>query len=524
MKLQEEQALIRFVQRQEQLCESEGWHLIVAGDMNSFPDSALDRWSIEPAVARPQSIAMQLADMDLRDCFQERHPSVRAYTYYSGQGSASRLDQIWAMPPRGAFLSILNAAILWGWLHRLDHDPMIADFLCHLPGAAELREASQALPWRRLITSMADPAELLKLKGQVEASMEPLRDDLEAACARLGQINESTGQLQAVCRGLAPWQSKDVPDVSRVRRELDALADSVEGSMLSAVPFPRNPEGCEAIRRLCARLHSLVRVLRSLKVAIKQGSLEIPGLLGQAQDSWCQARRKATRHSERRDGLVRLRGPPSQGAVPFSDDPAGWAARLGFPAEVAHSWASACPSRGIGGCDDSVIDRVPEVLACASTLGAPSEAEVATWIGCAQQLLKAAVRRSSHDFFWSRVRALRAGNVGAWSRMMRGSKGSVLGYAPTWLQLPDGSRARPSCAAEVRLAAAQEWSQLLCEPVASWTHPLVRRWSDSLRHLGAPWTCQWWHNRQGCSGGCSMRLLALARSESNMFAGRAQRF
>ena len=62
-----------------------------------------------------------------------RHPALRGFTYYTGNASASRLDAIWTWAPPGVSVRVLNAAVLWGWQKRTDHEPALLDLLLELP-------------------------------------------------------------------------------------------------------------------------------------------------------------------------------------------------------------------------------------------------------------------------------------------------------------------------------------------------------------------------------------------------------
>ena len=66
--------------------------------------------------------------------------------------------------------------------------------------------------------------------------------------------------------------------------------------------------------------------------------------------------------------------------------------------------------------------------------------------------------------------------------MVRGKANITAGYCPTWLVTDEGVRARPTTPAQVCLAAAQDWSGLLCEPSHAWANPLIKRWGDNMGH------------------------------------------
>ena len=73
---------------------------------------------------------------------------------------------------------------------------------------------------------------------------------------------------------------------------------------------------------------------------------------------------------------------------------------------------------------------------------------------------------------------MRRGDIGQWSRMLRGVPARSPGYAATWYRSSEGQTRRPRHSDEARTAITQEWSRLLCEPQLPWDHPLVRKWVD----------------------------------------------
>ena len=69
-----------------------------------------------------EETSMVEALMGLQDAFRARHPSLKAYTFYSNSGAASRLDGVWFFAPLGIEVQPLNAAVLWTWRGRIDHN------------------------------------------------------------------------------------------------------------------------------------------------------------------------------------------------------------------------------------------------------------------------------------------------------------------------------------------------------------------------------------------------------------------
>ena len=132
-KLAEEASLVQFVREQLRLADELSIPCICMGDFNSVASLDLDVWH-GSHVLRPSSLAAHMPSFDCVDTFRLRHAGLRAYTVFAHSGSASRLDGIWSFSPRGAEpLLLLNSAVLVGWRRRVDHEPVLADFLAALP-------------------------------------------------------------------------------------------------------------------------------------------------------------------------------------------------------------------------------------------------------------------------------------------------------------------------------------------------------------------------------------------------------
>ena len=94
-------------------------------------------------MVRSDSLAHTLRDAGMHDTFRDKHPDKRAFTFFTGDGTASRLDSIWLLAPPAQPVLVKCASVLWGWARKVDHEPAVTDLLFSLP---ELRgrEASPA--------------------------------------------------------------------------------------------------------------------------------------------------------------------------------------------------------------------------------------------------------------------------------------------------------------------------------------------------------------------------------------------
>ncbi|CAE7847667.1 unnamed protein product, partial [Symbiodinium sp. KB8] len=126
--LQQETALANFILDQEAVALQHNWPLIVAGDMNSICSTDLDVWEVQ-----------------------------------------------------GRELHLLNAAVVWQWPRRVDHDPVIADFACVLQEAPDVARVDK---WQRLL-AMTDEAQLPRQRTATAARVEPLRAEILAIQSQL---------------------------------------------------------------------------------------------------------------------------------------------------------------------------------------------------------------------------------------------------------------------------------------------------------------------------------------------------
>ena len=109
-------------------------------------------------------------------------PGLRAFTFYSQAGSASRLDSMWWLPCPQVEVQLLNAAILCQWDRRVDHDPV----LWTSPYTYRKRPNSPSVstPWRSLVR---------RLDGDLPVSIATRAEEHSQHIAQLATELDSLG-------------------------------------------------------------------------------------------------------------------------------------------------------------------------------------------------------------------------------------------------------------------------------------------------------------------------------------------
>ncbi|CAE7468409.1 unnamed protein product [Symbiodinium sp. CCMP2592] len=260
----DEQALKDFIDQQAHKAGELQQLLVVGGDLNSFADVDLDSWGGHYLVR--QSIASHCVGCGLQDMFRSRHPRLRAFTFYSQAGSASRLDSIWWLPCPQVEVQLLNAAILWQWDRRVDHDPVLVDLALHLPETA----ISQSItpPWRSLVR---------RLDGDLPTSVAMRAEEHSHQIAQLAaELNALESQWHTIQQpasegldGFLGAPALTVPDCFQDR--LIGAVDGVMSVLLSCLPPvapPVNRRDCRAAAAWHACLLELKRVRQAIRDAI----------------------------------------------------------------------------------------------------------------------------------------------------------------------------------------------------------------------------------------------------------------
>ena len=125
----DERRLVSWVQSQLDLYSARGWHPIVVGDLNSVGAPSLDCWGTSH-VLRPSSLVPAMESVGMVDVFRVRHPTLRAFTFYTRGDSASRLDYtslrvVLSFP---CFPRLMHRYCLWGKQQK-SPSKGLADFL-----------------------------------------------------------------------------------------------------------------------------------------------------------------------------------------------------------------------------------------------------------------------------------------------------------------------------------------------------------------------------------------------------------
>ena len=237
--------MVSFLSRQALLCDDWGWHFAVADNLNSFTDVALDTWGLS---CRPRtgSTAHRLQDLGLRDTFRERHPDTVAVLSWG----AARLDQVWARSAPGAGLIVASAALIWQWSHRHDHDPPISDLLVEMP-VVPAPLLPNPRPWRKAIAMMEDREWLNTARAQVATALAPAHTSFAEARVAFQRARGASGHS-------SPLSTLDA---------ISTAADSIEGRILAAIPWPRSGPRrvAPSASRLWLRAARALRRLRTMR-------------------------------------------------------------------------------------------------------------------------------------------------------------------------------------------------------------------------------------------------------------------
>ena len=432
------------------------------------------------------------SQIGFRDSFRERHLQSRAFTYYTGQGTASRIDQWWARAPVGSSLDILNATVVWAWPLRADHAPVLADFLCTLPSIQGIRSSTSSRPWRRLITQMDKPNKISRLRETVRESCAAHQDSFGHASEALRTVARAiNASPHPTHQAIGPWEPFVDPRSPLHRQAIEDAAATIEGTLVACIPWPRLTTSSRPARQAASAWQLCIFKLRAVRTALRSRGPESPTaqgrLLIEADVAWKKARRLSEMNRSQ-EALSRQQG-PSQWDVPGSDlfwqEPVRWAASLGFTAQLVEPWAAEFEGQAQRGRNISQTREVVPVSLTWPSSGVEACALlVQSWIDIATRMRSSSLRTAARSFCELRRVALRQGDVGRWSRM---SKRLVAGpsYSPLWFRAPSGQKIRPTDAIQVREAASQEWSVLCQEPAQAWDSTRLLPWHDAAGHRRA---------------------------------------
>ena len=306
-----------FVDAQISLCAANSMALIIGGDLNSFISVDLDSWK-GTYVDSPTCLAAHLRNQDLLDTFRERRPNLKAYTYYSHSGSASRLDAIWWFPSADQETQVLNAATL----------SVVADFDIRLP---QLPTPKPELPlhWRQLVRRIS-----LDLPSLVSGNLEPHQSALQ----HLSQELDAAG---------AAWQALPEPPcegldgvfgtvATRLLHTVHQIHDKLMQILLACLP-PPVPTASRQQARVSSGWQACLLELRRVKRAVQDDAFLFRGgfrpssiSITTVAEAWCKAT-GMTAHQQERTECPAL---PAWDF--FLSNPSEWARGLGLPGVASH--------------------------------------------------------------------------------------------------------------------------------------------------------------------------------------------
>ena len=466
-----ESQLVRFIQEQLQAADVQGMTCLVLGDLNSVQSPQIDCWSTTH-IMRPASLAAKLSEFDCADVFRLRHPSLRAFTYFSHAGTASRIDGIWILNPVGhAPLPVINSAVLLGWHRRVDHEPVLADFLTSLPETEDVESQDAPPAWKRLVQAMNSSTP--SLQRQVLAKLRPhelrLRH-LQRESLRIFAAVQPTELFAHRFEGMDGVKAHQAADfrTAELAQDLHSTFDDLFHILcvcLPEIPPYSSRAHCWATQAWEECVHHL-RVLRNVFLDNNP-----PGDLGDAlrsvQPFWTKAHKAETRL---------LRHAPCHNVPPwdsFEDNKREWLISLGWR-DLTYS--ALPPPR-----EQVQPPGLTTTLSWSSPDQSPHDClqQIQLWLVEARhrrQRLRTQIHHNQHSF---RVQHLRSGRIKSWARLMRPRLAPDSGYVPSTFTCADGTVVRPRTKAEVLAGAIQEWARLLHHPRSPWVSPYVTQWRDA---------------------------------------------
>ena len=473
--LQDEGSIVNFIQAQFNKADQQGIPCLVIGDFNSIASVELDSWH-GSHIFRQNCLAARLAVSDSADVFRIRHPDLRAFTYFARAGSASRLDSIWLLSPSGSVpLETINAAILVNWYRRVDHAPVLADFLVTL--SQEKEHLSPHPPqWKQLahVINYGSETNVGALRQQVEANLEeyvPLLRQVEQESARLFDAVQPANLFPALHEGLdgIVWAGVEDRRTCALQWEVNKAYEAVHEILPRCLPNPSNSS-----RSRCQAIHSweeCVHQLRVLRRAFLDATPPTPSAaLHSIQPFWIKACKQQSRL------LVEQRSASSQQVQwdEFDSSATNWLASVGWRNLIpcAPDAPVAAPTQA---------PRHTSILSW--SVDSPSTQQclrqISLWQAEAAQRRDLCKSRTVQSRLSHRQHALRSGDIKLWARLMRPPHTPQTGYVPSSITLPNGTVTRPRCKEEVLSGAIQEWSRLFHHPSQPWSSPYVQTWSDA---------------------------------------------
>ena len=284
--LQQERLLREFLESQLDEAARHNWAVVALGDFNSFLSLELDRWAAG-AVLREDTLASCAYQLGLVDIFRAQHPDTRAFTFFWGTNGASRLDQIWVKSPPGYDMLVANAAILWNWSRRVDHDPVVVDLICTLPVIPD-HQNSRAQEWRQLVRGIQGPqrehlAWLAKqnvlCRQQIFSRLRSTLDFLKLALqSRTDELAASAPSAMAgYSEGMFSWAPAGDPRSPEWRDELSRSFAELQDSLAQCLPKMPAPGQSTAQKRATFAWEECLRKLRWAKQQLQQRARLPPG-------------------------------------------------------------------------------------------------------------------------------------------------------------------------------------------------------------------------------------------------------
>ena len=378
----------------------------------------------------------------------------------------------WTLYIGHAPLPVINSAVLLGSHRRVDHEPVLADFLTSLPETEDVESQHARPAWKRLVQAMNSSTP--SLQRQVLAKLRPhelrlrhLQREL-CGCATHGTFcpqiwRHGWRQSTPSCRFSHGWTGTGSP--FHVRRPL---------------PYPvRLPPWNPPPLLPCAVLgHAGLGWMRA------PSSRSAQCLPGQ-QPSWrpwgCASLSPTflDQSSQGRNAPPPSCALPQCPSVGFLRRHQTWVADI---PRLAWSWLTVLCLPHVS--RSSHLDWLRPSLGLRRQINHPTTASNKFSYGW-WKLVTAGngfVSRSTttiHNQHSFRVQHLRSGCIKSWARLMRPRLTPDSGYVPSTFICADGTVVRPRTKAEVLAGAIQEWARLLHHPRSPWVSPYVTQCRDA---------------------------------------------
>ena len=343
----------------------------------------------------------------------------------------------------GGASQVINAAIVWQWQRRTDHDPVVVDLRHSLPSAAASADSSRS-DWRRIVAAgLSDSG--AELRDKIRANIDP-----SAFCPGRCYVGGTTGSLipswirsQSRPRYLnqVEWLTREMATFEMHWRRLRPLFHS---TVVASLP-PPSPKPDFALSRAKASWEECIHQLRSLKTLLLHAEdgpasqLQISEQHGVVRRLWQGGAQHLSALFAAPDNTARR--PAVEDWDGFALRPQEWAQSLtGVTEQAIQIWV---PSTHNSELDGPALPPQPTLDWGVSPVNPRARQDcakqVTTWIAVARDLQARCQRRRGRLGARDRKEALRRMDLKTWAKSLR----PTVGRLREWVLDPDGRRPTP---------------------------------------------------------------------------------